>query len=653
MRHLIMGTAGHVDHGKTALIKALTDIECDTHKEEKERGITINLGFSHLDLPSGESIGIVDVPGHKDFIKTMVAGAFGIDIVLLVIAADNGVMPQTIEHLNIIKMLGIKNAIVALNKTDLVDEDTLELAKEEVEELLKDTDLKNAPIVGVSSINKKGINELIQLIDEQLLNIPEKNKDDFFRMTIDRIFSAKGFGSIVTGSVLNGIIQSGKEIFLLPDFNKVKIRNIQRHGQLVEKAFSGDRAALNLTGFKIDIFKRGMILSDKKINETQMIDATLSLFENDIQLELWTNVIFLTGTFECMAKIHILDKDVLHNNETAIVQILLEKPYILLNKDKFIIRNTSSDITLGGGTIIDVDPLHHKRRTPKLIKTLTEFVEATLSSDKLIDLIKLELKKENKPIAVGEISNKIKKPVADILKECENDSSNIIKIYKSSDKEILIINSTDTDYYNKVVEIIKQWHEKNPLLDEGVDTMAFAGKLGLTSQTGKFYLEELINKLHNDGTIRKVGNTWALKNHSITIDLKMSEQLDWLEDNVKSYGKELPLNSEIESRAKAKNISKDKLKMMLKYLAKTNKLYFHEGDYLHSNIVDPGRNVLLKELNTKERGINEKEFRILLNCTKKVCQTLLGIYLNEGFVSKKSFYIHITEKGKKELSFRD
>ena len=648
-----MGTAGHVDHGKTALIKALTDIECDTHKEEKERGITINLGFSHLNLPSGESIGIVDVPGHKDFIKTMVAGAFGIDIVLLVISADSGVMPQTIEHLNIIKMLGIKNAIVALNKTDLVDEETLELAKEEVEELLKDTSLKNAPIVGVSSITKKGISELIQLIDKHLLNIPEKNKDDFFRMTIDRIFSAKGFGSIVTGSVLNGMIQSGKEVFLLPDFNKVKIRSIQRHGQSVEKAFSGDRAALNLTGFKVDDFKRGMILSDKKIDETQMIDASLSLFENDIQLELWTNVIFLTGTFECLAKIHLLDKDVLNNNETAIVQIHLEKPYILLNKDKFIIRNTSNDITLGGGTIIDVDPLHHKRRTPKLIESLTEFAEATLNSDKLFNLIKLELKKENKPIAVDDISNKIKKPVADILKECENDNSNEVIIYKVSDKEILVIKSTENHLYNKIIEIIKLWHEKNPILEEGVDAIAFAGKLGLTSQTGKIYVEELINKIFNDGIIRKVGNTWALKDHSVTIDPKMADQLDWLEDIIRSYGMELPQNSETESQAKAKNISKDKLKMMLKYLAKTNKLYFHEGDYLYSKVVDSSRNILLKELNTKERGINEKEFRILLNCTKKVCQILLGIYVNEGIVSKKTFYIHITEKGNKELSIRD
>ena len=645
-----MGTAGHVDHGKTALIKALTNIECDTHKEEKERGITINLGFSHLDLPSGESIGIVDVPGHKDFIKTMVAGAFGIDIVLLVIAADSGVMPQTIEHLNIIKMLGIKNAIVALNKADLVDEETLELAKEEVSDLLKDTILKEAPIVGVSSITNNGVNELVQLIDQQILNIPKKNKDDFFRMTIDRIFSAKGFGSIVTGSVLNGMIKSSKEIFLLPNLNKVKIRSIQRHGKSVEQAFSGDRAAINLTGLKVDDFKRGMILSDRKVDETKMIDASLSLFENDIQLDLWTNVIFLTGTFECMAKIHLLDKDILKNNESAIVQIHLEKPYILLNKDKYIVRNSSNDITLGGGTIIDVDPLHHKRRTTKLVESLTEFAEATLNSDKLFDLIKLELKKENKPLAFSEISNKIKKTVSEIRSECENDSNHEVIIYKPLDKEILINSSSDKDFYNKVIEIIKQWHLKNPILEEGFDAKAFAGKLGLNSQTGKIYVEELLKKIHKDGIIRKVGNTWSLKDHSVIIDPKMSEHLKWLEDNIKSYEKELPLNSEIEKNANSKNISKDKLKMMLKYLAKTNKLYFYKGDYLHSKIVDPDRITLLKELNINERGINEKDFRLLLKCTKKVCQTLLGIFLNEGLVSKKSFYINITDKGRSKIN---
>ncbi|MCD4697331.1 MAG: selenocysteine-specific translation elongation factor, partial [Bacteroidales bacterium] len=263
MKHLILGTAGHVDHGKTALIKAITNIDCDTHKEEKERGITINLGFTHYNLPSGESIGIVDVPGHKDFIKTMVAGAYGIDVVLLVVAADSGIMPQTEEHLRIIEMLGIEQGIVALTKADLVDEETLELAELEISEFLEGTKFENAPIIPVSSVTGKGIPELLETIGKILPEIKEKEKSDRFRMYIDRIFNVKGVGFVVTGSVLEGEISTGKDLYLLPGKSKkIKIRNLERHGEIVEKVFSGDRAAINLSGMKFENYSRGMVLSN-------------------------------------------------------------------------------------------------------------------------------------------------------------------------------------------------------------------------------------------------------------------------------------------------------------------------------------------------------------------------------------------------------
>ncbi|MCD4684065.1 MAG: selenocysteine-specific translation elongation factor, partial [Bacteroidales bacterium] len=303
MKHLIIGTAGHVDHGKTALIKALTDIDCDTHKEEKERGITINLGFSHLNLPSGESFGIVDVPGHKDFIKTMVAGAFGIDIVLLVVAADSGVMPQTAEHLKIIEMLGVQNGIVVLNKIDLVDEEMLELAELEVSEFLEGTNLENAPIIKVSSITGDGIETLISEISSLLPKIKEKNAIDQFRMYVDRIFNVKGIGFVVTGSVLEGEVETGKDLYLLPGKSKkIKVRNIERHGETVTKVVQGDRAALNLAGLKLEDYHRGMVLSDKLIEDTSMVDAVFALFDDNYKIGLWTNVIFYTGTFECAAR---------------------------------------------------------------------------------------------------------------------------------------------------------------------------------------------------------------------------------------------------------------------------------------------------------------------------------------------------------------
>ncbi|MCD4665373.1 MAG: selenocysteine-specific translation elongation factor [Bacteroidales bacterium] len=651
-RHSIIGTAGHIDHGKTALIKALTDIDCDTHKEEKERGITINLGFSHLNLPGGESIGIVDVPGHKDFIKTMVAGAFGIDLVLLVIAADSGVMPQTIEHLNIIKMLGIKQGIVALTKIDLVDEEMVELAKQEVLELLSSEGLDGFPVIGVSSITGKGLDKLIDTIDNKVKNLPKKNTEGIFRMFIDRIFNVKGLGNVVTGSVLCGETETGKEVFLLPGIKKkIRIKNIERHGEQANKVYSGDRAALNIAGLKAQDYKRGMILASQQIEETSMFDATLTLFEINTQLKPWSNVIFLTGTFECTAKIHLLDKDILKKEETAIVQIHLNKSHVVVNNDKFIIRNSSNDITLGGGTIFDTNPLHHKRRTPQLISQLTEFVNASLNIDKVYYLIKIELRKERYPVFADEIAKKLNRPEENIIKECQNNQDNEVLVYLSAGKYILITSSADSDFKNVIVENLHSWHNKNPLSENGIDTKALIGKLSFSSnEAGKLYTENLLENIFEDGITKKVSNTWALKNHSINIDSKTKENLDWLENEMKRCGMEKPLMANIEEIALSKNINKDKLKMMLKYLENQNTLYFYEGDYIHSVNVDKARTLILNDLINKERGINEKDFRLLLNTTKKTAHMLLGIFLDEGIMTKETFYIHITEKGKNILN---
>ena len=650
-KHLIIGTAGHVDHGKTALIKALTGFDCDTHKEEKERGITINLGFSHFDLPSGESVGIVDVPGHKDFIKTMVAGAFGIDIVLLVIAADSGIMPQTIEHLNIIKMLGIKHGIVALTKTDLVDDEMLELAKLEAIEFMEGTVFENAPVIGVSSVTGKGLDDLIQQIEKLIPNVPEREKGNLFRMYIDRIFNVKGHGYIVTGSVLNGEIETGREVFLLPGKGKkIKIRNIERHGKPVNKIFCGDRAALNLSGIKLEEYKRGMLLSDKLIDESPMIDAALTLFKTDVQLGLWSRLIFHTGTFSCFAKIHLLDKDILKSEESAIVQIHLDKPAILLKKDKFILRNSSNDFTLGGGTIIDVKPLHHKKRTSKLLKNLKELVYVTLNCDNLYELIKLELKKENAPVLLEDLARKLYKSDNEILNECSKNNDDKVRVYQSLGKHILVFGQVDLNFSNSIIEHLRLWHQKFPLLEEGIETNEFSGKLSLSSNVGKLYIQELLQKLNKDGLIKKVENTWALSGHTVKVDSKTREKLDWLEETIKNCGKQKPVNEDIQSLALSRNINKNELKMMIKYLGKEEKLYFFGKDYLHFSIVDRCRNILLNELINKNDGINEKEFRVLIDGTKKISQVLTGIFLKEEIITKKTFYLLITGKGKRMLN---
>lgn len=652
MKHLILGTAGHVDHGKTALIKALTNFDCDTHKEEKERGITINLGFSHLDLPSGESLGIVDVPGHKDFIKTMVAGAYGIDIVLLLVAADSGIMPQTREHLQIIEMLGVKHGIIVLNKADLVDEEMIELNQLEIAEFVEGTKLENAPIIPVSALTGQGIPDLVKEIESIIPKIKEKEISDRFRMYIDRIFNVKGIGFVVTGSVLEGKISPGKDLFLLPaKSKKVKIRGLERHGNPTETVFVGDRAAINLAGLKLEDYQRGMVLSNQQIEETIMLDATCTIFDETTVLGVWSNVIFYTGTFECAARMHLIDNDELHAGQTGIVQIHLDKPAVLINKDKFIIRNSSNDLTYGGGTIIDTHPLHHKRRTAKVINDLTELMEATLNSDKLINLIKIELGKSKTPEFAATIANKLHKPVEEIIRECEINQGKDVQIFKVEDHIILLRNERDQYYFDQILEEIKQYHHSNPILETGLETIDFYGKFNFSSnEAGKNYLDALMNRVFDEGLITRVDNSWALKDHKVVIDHKTQDQLDWLEQTILAVGLEKPMHSEIAEQAHSQKINKERLKMMIKYLGKKGKLLFFDGEYIHHKIVNQCRNLLLEKIATKDDGINEKEFRELIGGTKKLVQMLLGIFLEEGSISKPTFYILITEKGKSMLN---
>jgi selenocysteine-specific elongation factor len=652
-----MGTAGHIDHGKTSLIKALTNIDCDTHKEEKRRGITINLGFSYLNLPNGESIGIIDVPGHKDFINTMVSGACGIDFVLLVIAADSGIMPQTIEHINIITALGIKRGIVALTKIDLVDDELIEMAKSEILEYLKKTSLKDAPIVGVSAITGTGKDELIQAIEKIIAEVDEKENSSLFRMYIDRIFSVKGFGSVVTGSVLSGSIQTKDEVFLLPGNNeKLRIRSIERHGKPVESVVAGDRAAINLIGLNNEDFERGMIISNKFLEETSMIDAQVSLFDNNISLPLWSNITFHTGTFDCQARMHLINKATIQPNEEAIVQIHLRKPGIFINKDKFIIRNSSGDITLGGGFVMDAAPLHHRRRTPKLIDSLTQLSEHILSEQSIKEMINGELKKEFKPFGIEEISNKLNIPVDEIKNEINKGRCNF-GVYKSTECVILISTGNDNSFQEKLLNILKEHHEKNKIFPNGLDVNEITGKIGFSKlKTEKLYIELLLQKMLSANLVEKYKNTWIIAGHKPILDNQTKKEIDWLENEIRRYETEKPVITEIEEKAVNNKIQKNKLKMYLSYLASIDKIQLFQNDFVHSSIINKFRVDLLKKLSVKNEGLDFNEFKEIIGGTKKFRALLTDMFENEKIITVQrgagvdTTKFFITQTGKKRIS---
>jgi len=628
-----MGTAGHVDHGKTSLIKALTNIDCDTHKEEKKRGITINLGFSHLDLPSGTSIGIIDVPGHKDFINTMVGGASGIDFVLFTIAADSGIMPQTIEHFNIIKTLNVKKIIFALTKIDLVDDELSDLAKLEILELIENTQYSDSPIIGVSSVTKTGLDTLVETIGKLIPDIEEKNDNGIFRLYPDRIFSVTGIGSIVTGSVLSGKISVGNELLLLPDEKKLKVKSIQRHGKSIDTAFAGDRAAINVSGIKPTDFERGMLLSNKPIETTQMIDAVIMSFENSPKLGLWSTMLFHSGTFESQVKIHLLNKDSLKSGDEAIVQIHLEKNATLLNLDKFIIQNTSGDKTIGGGIIIDYKPLHHRKRNDKLINNLTLLTESIKNENNSIELIIIELKKEGKPLSIKTLSEKINKTTEEII-EISEKSKDII--FYDGNTQIIVSSEIETKFTNTILSEIEEFHKQNYIFDEGVTSSFLFGKFNISKdKTTKTYIEQLLSELINKHLIKLVNKTYALINHKAKINDKTQEEINWLEKVFINYELMKPVMADVEKNAKEENISKSKLNTYLRYLVSKGIIIPFQRDFVHKSIINKVIEQTKVELTNKPEGINLSEFRQVTSCTKKIILVLVGIMVDKKIITTR------------------
>ena len=379
MKHVILGTAGHIDHGKTALVKALTGVNTDRLKEEKERGITIELGFTFLDLPSGIRLGIVDVPGHERFVKHMVAGVWGIDLVALVIAADEGVMPQTKEHLDICRLLKVKKGLIVLTKIDLVDRELLELVREEVIDVTKNTFLKDAPILSVSSTTGEGIPQLISTLDLLAKEVEERSSDGLFRMPIDRVFVMKGFGAVVTGTMISGSLSLGETVEVLPSGIEGKVRNLQVYNRPVEKAVAGQRTAVNLQGIEASAIERGNVLvRSHTLTSTQLIDVYLEYLPTAQRpLRHRTKQRFHMGTHLTMASLFLLDREEFAPGEAGFVQLRLEQPVVALPQDRFVVRGSGVVQTLGGGVVLDAHPIKHRRFVPTMIEDLTLLKDGT------------------------------------------------------------------------------------------------------------------------------------------------------------------------------------------------------------------------------------------------------------------------------------
>jgi len=373
MKNIIVGTAGHIDHGKTTLIRALTGRNTDRWEEEQRRGITIDLGFTWFDLPVGDRVGIIDVPGHERFINNMVAGVIGMDLVLLVIAADEGVMPQTREHLDILSLLGIEKCIVVLNKCDLVEEDWLELVREDVKEELKGTFCEHAPIAEVSAATGRGLPELIALIERMTREeVAGKDVDTIPRLPIDRVFSMSGFGTVITGTLISGRIRKEDTLEAFPIGKTCKIRSIQVHGQDSESCSAGQRVAINISNIKKQELRRGCVLAPpNSMKNTMMLDVRLNMLPSSRRtIENRTRLHLFTGTEEVLCRAVLMDAEELGPGDSGLVQLRLEEEIAVRRGDRFIVRFYSPMETIGGGVVIEANPQKKKRFDQKALKEM-------------------------------------------------------------------------------------------------------------------------------------------------------------------------------------------------------------------------------------------------------------------------------------------
>ncbi|MEG1501853.1 MAG: selenocysteine-specific translation elongation factor [Synergistaceae bacterium] len=363
----VLGTAGHIDHGKTTLVKILSGVDCDRLSEEKKRGMTIELGFAPFTMPSGKVISIVDVPGHEKFIRQMVAGVAGIDAVMLVVAADDGVMPQTIEHLEILSLLGVKRGITVINKCDLVDDEMLELAKEDVRALLKGSFLENEPMVAVSATQNIGIDLLRETIQEMVTSAEQKVKLGKFFLPVDRVFKISGFGTVVTGTAITGTITVGEELEILPNSQVTKVRSLQVHSNNVERAFSGQRVAINLTNISVDDVNRGDVLTSKDyFLPTDCIGVkikALASLKNPI--EHWQRLRLHIGTSDVLARVSLFDNGKILPGETAIAQLILDEKITVSSESNFILRSYSPLKTIAGGKVLLANSVRPKSKEQK------------------------------------------------------------------------------------------------------------------------------------------------------------------------------------------------------------------------------------------------------------------------------------------------
>jgi selenocysteine-specific elongation factor len=630
-RYLVLGTAGHIDHGKTSLIRALTGIDCDTLEEEKQRGITINLGFAHLELADGTQLGIVDVPGHARFIRNMVAGAAGIDIVMLVVAADDGVMPQTREHIAIAQLLGVKTGLVALNKADLVDADLLELAQADVEDLLRGTFLAGCPIIPVSAVTGQGLDELKATLQTLAAAVPMRASVGYFRMPVDRSFSVKGAGTVVTGTTLSGQVKLDDELELLPGKRKARVRGLQVHGATVTSSGPGHRTAINLAGIDKDDISRGNVLiTPATLEPTYMLDVQAEMLAGSYTpLSYGSEVLLHIGTEELAAKCYPLDSEQALPGERLLAQLRFGQELAVAAGDRFILRSSEGDATIGGGRVLDAHPLKHVRNKQHVAIRLTDL--AATSGD-LAAAVQYEISKAQygvERVKLQRLLNLGDTALIAVLAELKSSEAGLVEA-RAGQQTILLLKPQQERITKTCLQAINEYHTANPLLKRGLGLNELEKYLkSKNAVVPSAAIAQCLDAEVTAGRLISVGQTYALPRPEPSLSPKDQRALAVL--RVKLNESAAPpqpedFTSELE-------VQRPRIKLLLDYLEERGEIVFTEGLYFGHEIVERCEHYLRLHFKQAD-GISVSDFNQLTGSSRKYGMPLLRHFEQTGLLKR-------------------
>ena len=625
MKSIILGTAGHIDHGKTALVKALTGIDADRLEEEKRRGITIDLGFAHLELaaPSGEKLrlGFIDVPGHERFVRNMLAGVGGMDLVLMVIAADESIKPQTREHFEICRLLSIPRGITVITKADMVDEDTLSVVRMEIEDFVRGSflDVSHSPVVAVSALKGTGLDELKREIIRLAAEVPARDTEALFRLPIDRVFTMKGFGAVVTGTLITGKVKKEEEVEVFPSRKRARVRGVQVHGSPADQAIAGQRTALNLAGIQMEELARGMTLAAPGVLEpTQRLEVQISLLKDAKPLKNRARVHFHAFTSETIAEVALYGVTELKPGGTAFAQLRSAEPLLLLPGDRGILRQFSPVVTIGGAVVLDAFPLSRQKQEAR-----QNFLQILSSGSRQEALLARIARRghEGLSIAAAVRETGLKQSVLQPVIAAMVQQKQIIQM-----GEFLLSSDAAQKTREKLIAALESFHKANPLVG-GISKEELREKLGLHQTV----MENLLAQLAKEKKAETAGEQIRLAGRGVELKDDEAKAKSQIEKAFADAGLKVPLMKEVLDKLP---VDKARAQKLVTLLLRDRVLIKLADDLVFHHAALEGLRQLMAAQKAKTSKIDVATFKDLLGVTRKYAIPLLE-YLDQQRITRR------------------